>query len=306
MKDTSLVSVSIIIVNYNLTAAIRKLLNSINNFFKSIDYEVIVIDNNSPDRSIESLAIEFPKYRFEFLNSNFGFGHGNNVGTKFAVGKYILLLNPDTYLYEDTLSKLFYFAEAHPNFAVIGTRLIFPDGKFQVSYARYPNVKQELLNAVGLIGIALTTLYRIKDFLYRGREYYEVDFVFGSCMFIRKDVFESVNGFDESYFLFTEETDLCYRIKNHCRYKVIFWKGTSLVHSKSLVTGLNMPERIRLSYKSKLIFFKKHYSKFYLSILRYVVTLVFLLKHLTLFRKGKHRQEYKEAYQKIIKHYLNN
>lgn len=298
--------VSIIIVNYNLTEEVRKLLLSIKRYVKLIDYEVIIVDNNSPERSVENLSIEFPEFRFELLSTNLGFGHGNNVGAKIASGKYLLLLNPDTYLTEDVLFKLYQFAEAHSEFGVIGPRLIFPDGKFQVSYARYPNIKQELLNAVGLIGVTLSTFYRIKDFLFRKREFYNVDFVFGSCMFLRKEIFELVKGFDETYFLFTEETDLCYRIKNYKGFRVIYWKGTSVVHSKSLVTGKNMPERIKLSYKSKLIFFKKHYSSLRLFLLRNTIILIFLFKHLTLFRKGNDKQKYKEAYQSIIKHYFNH
>lgn len=297
--------VSIIIVNYDLTEEVRKLLLSIKKYVKLIDYEVIVVDNNSPDRSIENLNAEFPEFRFELLSTNLGFGHGNNVGAQIASGKYLLLLNPDTYLEEDIPFKLFQFAETNPDFGVIGPKLIFPDGKSQVSYARYPNNKQELLNAVGLIGITLSTFYRIKDFLFKKSEFYNVDFVFGSCMFLKKEIFELVKGFDETFFLFMEETDLCYRIKNYKGYRVIYWKGTNVVHSKSLVTGKNMPERIRLSYESKLIFFNKHYSKFYLFVLRFIIISVFLFKHLTLFRKGNTKQKYKEAYQSIIKHYLN-
>jgi GT2 family glycosyltransferase len=299
-----LISVSIIIVNYNLTEEIRKLLFSIKNFIKSIDYEVIVVDNNSTDRSVENLSAEFPEFKFRLLSTNLGFGHANNVGAKIAIGKYLLLLNPDTYLLEDTPAKLFQFAENHPQFAVIGPRLIFPDRKFQVSYAKYPNIKQEIMYAVGLIGFSLTMMYKIKDFLCNGKQFYEVDFVFGSCMFIRKVVYELVKGFDETYFLFTEETDLCYRIKNYQGFRVIYWKGTGIIHSKSLVTGKNIPERIKLSYESKLIFFKKHYSALRLLLLRYTIVLVFLFKHLTLFRKGNAKQKYKKAYRSIIKLYL--
>jgi len=199
-----MITVSIIIVNYNLTEAVRTLLNSIKEQVKEIEFEVIVVDNNSSDHSIVDLKEKFPEFRFEFLNTNFGFGHGNNIGVKLSKGKYLLLLNPDTYLINNLPFKLFQFAEAHTEFGVIGPKLIFPDGKYQVSYAKYPNIKQELLYSIGLIGIALRLLYRLKDLLYR-KSYYNVDFVFGSCMFIRSNVFQKVNGFDEEYFLFSEE-----------------------------------------------------------------------------------------------------
>jgi len=297
--------VSIIIVNYNLAESVRILLKSVEANTKKIDYEVIVVDNNSSDRSIERLPEEFPQIRFLFLNTNYGFGHGNNSGVKISSGKYLLLLNPDTYLTSNLPLQLYEFAEKHTDIAIIGPKLVFPDRSFQVSYAKFPNLKQELLYAVGLIGIGLRTLYKLKDFFYR-RSFYQVDFVFGSCMFIKRDVFDLVKGFDESYFLFTEETDLCYRIKKYEKYQVIFWKGADVVHAKSLVTGKNMSERIKLGYESRLIFFKKHYSKFRLCLFRFTVISVFLFKHLTLFRKGNAKRKYKEAYQSIIKHYLHN
>ena len=84
-------------------------------------------------------------FQFLFLNTNFGFGHGNNAGAKISNGKYLLLLNPDTFLTNNLPIKLYQFAEKHPDFGIIGPRLIFPDGSDQISYAKFPNLKQELL-----------------------------------------------------------------------------------------------------------------------------------------------------------------
>lgn len=302
MKDKK-IDVSIIIVNYNLTESIRKLLLSIKNHVTGIKYEVIVVDNNSPDRSIENLKEEFPEFSFEFLSTNYGFGQGNNTGVKLSTGKYILLLNPDTYLIENLPLKLYQVAEDNPEFGVIGPQLIFPDGKYQVSYARFPNIKQELLVAVGLIGPALTLVYKMKDFFFRNIKSYSVDFVFGSCMFIARDLYEKVNGFDEEYFLISEETDLCFKIKSNLGKKIIYWKGTKLVHEKSLATGKNIPERMKQAYKSKLIFFNKHYSRFYVYALKFVIILSFLFKQLFVFRKGANKRLYREAYREIIRHY---
>ncbi len=86
------IDISIIIVNYNLTESVRELLNSIKKYVNSINYEVIVVDNNSPDRSVENLKLEFPDFQFIYLNTNFGFGHGNNVGFSISRGEYLLLL----------------------------------------------------------------------------------------------------------------------------------------------------------------------------------------------------------------------
>ena len=304
MENT--IDVSIIIVNYNLTESIRKLLKSIQNYASEIKYEVIIVDNNSPDRSIKNLEHEFPDFQFIWLGTNCGFGCGNNAGEKISKGKYLLFLNPDTYLVSNLLLELFTFAEGHTNFGVIAPRLIFPDGRNQGSYAKYPNIKQEFLYAIRLTGIAFSAYYKLKDFFYRSSEFYFVDFVFGSCLFIRRDIFESVNGFDEDFFLFSEETDLCYRIKKYKKQKIVYWKKARIVHEKSLITGKNMPVRIKTVYESRLKFIKKHYSKFRLFLLKYTIIAVFLFKHLTLFKDGEPKNKYKEAYQAIIKHYMRN
>lgn len=304
-KNSNHIDVSIIIVNYNLTDSIRRLLLSVKEHVKGIKYEVIIVDNNSPDRSIENLESEFPEFRFEFLNTNYGFGHGNNIGAKLSKGKYLLLLNPDTYLIENLPLKLLNLAEKNPEFGVIGPQLIFPEGKNQVSYAKYPNIKQELLIAVGLIGPALTLLYGLKNIFSMKRKLYNVNFVFGSCMFIRKGSFEKVDGFDEEYFLFSEEADLCYKIKKISGEEIIHWTGTKLIHEKSLVTGQNIPLRMKQAYASKLIFFKKHYPGYYVFLLRYIIVLSFLFKRMTLFRKKTDKKNFKEAYEEIIKIYYN-
>jgi len=136
-----MIEVSIIIVNYNLTNEVRKLLNSIKKYVRDINFEVIVIDNNSPERDIEGLVNEFPEYKFELLKTNYGFGHGNNVGVKKTTGKYLLLLNPDTFLINNLPSNLYNFAIKHPEFAVIGPLLIYEDGGLQTSYAKFPNLR---------------------------------------------------------------------------------------------------------------------------------------------------------------------
>ena len=105
MENT--IDISIIIVNYNLTESIRNLLLSIKKYTDTICYEVIIVDNNSPDRSIEELKTEFPEFSFVFLNTNFGFGHGNNSGFARSRGEYLLLLNPDTYLVDNMPTGLY-------------------------------------------------------------------------------------------------------------------------------------------------------------------------------------------------------
>ncbi len=298
-------SVSLIIVNYNLTESIRKLLFSIDQFVTNIDFEVVVVDNNSPDRSIEKLAYDFPQFRFEFLNTNYGFGHGNNEGASLTTGKYLLLLNPDTYLVANLPLRLFNFAESHPEFGIIGPKMIFPDGRFQVSTAKFPSFKQEIGNLSGL-SIPLLNIINFFKFRVLRKAYFDVDYIFGSCMMINSQLYKELNGFDEDYFLFAEEMDLCYRTWKNTRYKVVYYLNENIVHMKSLITGNNMPLRTKLGYESKLKFFKKHYPTPKMFIIKNIIVMMFILKYITLFRKKREKNEYKKAYRDIIKLYLKN
>lgn len=295
--------ISIIIVNYNLTQNIRRLLHTIDKFVTNIDYEVVVVDNNSPDRSIESLTTEFPQFRFEFLTTNYGFGHGNNVGASLTTGKYLLLLNPDTYLVDNLPITLYNFAETHTGFGIIGPQMNYPDGSFQISYAKFPNLKQEIAKVLGIIRPLLTILHNIKC-KFNSKNYFEVDFIFGSCMFIRRKVFEEVGGFDENYFLIVEETDLCYEAKKNTNYAIVYWQGAKIVHLKSQVTGKDIPRRLKQEYTSKLMFFNKHYSLFRVIALRSLIVIIFATKYLALFRKKEDISKLKNLYSDIIKLYL--
>ncbi len=298
------IDISIIIVNYNLTESIRNLLKSVEKYIDGIRYEVIVIDNNSPDRSIENLKSEFPDFKFLLLDTNFGFGHGNNSGFEQAKGEYILLLNPDTYLVDNMPLGLYRFAKEHPDFGIIGPKMIFPDGRFQVSTAKFPGLFKEIGDLSGF-SIRTTRLSNFINFKILKKKILEVDYVFGSCMLIKTDLYRKLKGFDEDYFLFTEEVDLCYRTKKYTGYKVIYYLNEKIVHMKSLVTGKDMPLRMKLGYESKFKFFRKHYSSFKFNMIKKTVVLMFVLKHLTLFRQKDEKNNFKAAYRNIINFYTN-
>ncbi|MCZ6703362.1 MAG: glycosyltransferase family 2 protein, partial [Ignavibacteria bacterium] len=294
----------IIIVNYNLTENIRNLLTTIDQNVKDIDYEVIVVDNNSPDRSVEKLTSEFPQFRFEFLNTNYGFGHGNNVGASKTSGKYLLLLNPDTFLVDNLPLKLYNFAEKHNGFGIIAPQMDYPDGTFQISYAKFPNLKQEIAKFFGIIRPLLIMLHKFKC-KFNSKNYFEVDFVFGSCMFIRREIFDEVEGFDEKYFLLTEEVDLCYRVRQKTKYRIIYWQGAKIVHLKSQITGKDVTTRFKQEYFSKWRFFNKHYSFIRVFVLRLFIVIIFSLKYLAHTLKKERKQKIKGVYLYIIKLYLN-
>ena len=301
MNDS--INISIIIVNYNLADNIRILLKSIQNYTSGINYEVIVVDNNSPDRTIEELADEFSDFQFNFLNTNFGFGHANNVGFSKSKGEYLLLLNPDTYLIDNLLFNLYKIAKDNLEFGIIGPRLLYPNGDFQVSTGNFPNILSEIGNLSGLITPVIKIVNFFKFCLFKKNIYY-VDFIYGSCMMIKSELFNKLNGFDEDYFLFTEEVDLCYRTWNYSKYKVVYSFDEKIVHLKSLITGSNLAVRMKLGYESKLKFFKKHYSKQKTWVLKGSIISLFGLKFIYSFMKRD--QDYRKYLREIIGYYLRN
>ncbi len=297
------VLISVIIVNYNLTDSIRILLNSIKKYVTDIAYEVIVVDNNSADRSIELLEEEFREYKFIFLNTNYGFGHGNNAAFKYSSGEYLLFLNPDTYLINNLLLTMYKLAKMNPDFGIIGPRMIFPDGKFQISTANFPSWIQEIGNISRLSNpvLKIINLFRYKIFT---KKFYEVDYIFGSCMLINSKLYENLKGFDEGYFLFDEDADICYRTWNDTEYKVIYAFSEKIVHLKSQVTGKDMPRRLKLGYESRLKFIQKNYSFSKRTTLKASIICMFLLKYVYSFLRKNKMLYFRHIYKSIIVEYF--
>ncbi|MCX7832909.1 MAG: glycosyltransferase family 2 protein, partial [Ignavibacteria bacterium] len=210
---------SIIIVNYNTTEFIKNCINSIKSNINQKDFEIIVVDNNSDDRSIESLTDEYPDVKFIWQNSNRGFGAGCNIGIKNSESQYILLLNPDIEVKTNAIEILLQYIKSHHEVAICSGILLDQNNNVLYSYNDFPGLSWEFREAYGLFLKSkikkLTTRKEIIEKLP-----FEVDWFHGACMMIRKDIFEKVNGFDENIFLYYEDVDLCKKIKN-LGYKIV-------------------------------------------------------------------------------------
>ena len=256
--------VSIIIVNYRTPELVLQCVASIRKYSTTWPYEIIVVDNHSQDQSIEILSA-CSDIQLICNRTNAGFAGANNRGSEIARGKYVYLLNSDTYLVDDTVSMLVDYMEnhAHADVGVCGTDLIDPAGKKQASYGHFPSVK-ELIFQFG------------PDRLFRN--YYNtrlsqgvcchfnkpkaVDFVSGASMFIRAEVYQQLNGLDEDYFLYFEETDFAFRAQQK-HWKVMLLPAAQVVHleggSQTGQSKENFPKLERFTI-GKLLFFKKHRS----------------------------------------------
>lgn len=300
-----MVDIAIIIVNYNLTNDIRCLISSIKQKVSFKNYKILVVDNNSPNRDIGLLTTEFKDVEFVFLDKNYGFGYANNIGIKKQKAKYYLLLNPDTYLKNDLVSNLFSFMENNLSFGIVGPKIMYEDGIEQISALRYSNIMYLLADLSGNLG-------RYQQFEKKRREllinedFYEVDYVLGACLMIRKEIFDKIGFFDEDYFLFAEETDLCYRVNKYSNYKVIYTKTLSITHVGGRSTNQIKTKRIKWLYESKLIFYKKHYSKLKSFFLRSIIILI-MLKYIIVISLKKNevqQKAYIDTYWYLIKYYI--
>ncbi|MBI3788099.1 MAG: glycosyltransferase family 2 protein [Ignavibacteriales bacterium] len=269
-------SVSIILVNYNGCEFTRDALRSI--AMHSPQSQVIVIDNHSMDKSKELLPSEFPSVKFLFLDENRGFGAANNAGAAIAEGEHLFFLNNDTKLLSDTPAKLAEIFLSGKNIGICGPKLLNEDSTFQLSFGNDPSILGEWKTR------------RVERNIQQGNkeslEYFEqtysaqtnVDWVTGAALMIPKNLFHRIGGFDERYFMYFEDADLCHRVRKE-GYKVCYVPTAALIHygGKSYSKG---NEKIITEYRvSQLHFYKKHRGKLQQLSLR----LYLFLKFFTLF-----------------------
>lgn len=248
---------SVIIVNYNVTQLLRKCILSIGKFVQNVDYEIIVIDNASPDSSWKSLIAEFPDVHFVASEENGGFAVANNLGVERAKGKYVLLLNPDTELEGDYMKEVLDFAEAQEDFGCLGLRLHDAHGNF------LPESKR-----------SVPDMFNSFEKLFTGRRssnaksYYrndiaeneiaEVEVITGAFLLAKKETYRKIGGLDEAYFMYGEDIDLCYTFlqngfKNwyYGKYSVLHHKGESTVKDEKYLARF---------YGAMQIFVNKYYG----------------------------------------------
>ncbi len=247
--------VSIILVNYNGADVVVDCLQSLQQHLHTIPYETIVVDNDSHDGSPDLIQQKFPDVHLLRLPENRGFGAGNNAGAKIARGDFLLLLNTDTLLTGDVLPALVRLMEEHPKVGIIGPKLLNLDGSLQLSTAW----------AIGIVG-EYKTLQRHKQYANpEQREAIrqtfehsqEVDVVVGAALFIRKTLFEQLNGFDEHFFMYCEESDLCQRAQT-LGWKILYTPEVSVMHILGHSVG-KLSDRMALEYRrSQLYYYQKH------------------------------------------------
>ncbi|MBI5020371.1 MAG: glycosyltransferase [Ignavibacteriales bacterium] len=255
--------VSVIIVNYNVRAFLENSLNSVLKALKGIDGEIIVVDNASDDGSIEMVRQKFPQINLMVNNKNVGFAAANNQGIRISKGEYLLLLNPDTILQENTIKIMLNFLERNKDVGLAGCKILNPDGSLQLACRRsFPSPWVAFTKIIGLSNL----FPRVPLFGKYNLEYldpeksYEVDAVSGSFMFVRRKVAEEVGGLDEQFFMYGEDLDWCYRIKE-AGWKIYYVHETQVIHYKGESVRRSNIDEVKLFYEAMRLFVKKHFSR---------------------------------------------
>lgn len=254
---------SIIIVSWNTRDLLHACVQSIYNKTRGVTFEIFVIDNASQDGSVEMMRENFAAVKTIANTTNRGFAAANNQGIKLASGRYIVLLNPDTKLLEDSFCTMVSFMDAHAQCGIGGCRLLNPDGTEQASVRRFPTLLDQMIILLKLHhlfhGFSRMRAYLCGDFDYTRTQ--SVDQVMGACFMARDDVFKRVGLLDEGFFNWFEEVDFCKRTKMH-GYDVYYISTTSLVHHFGQSFNQLMPvSKQRMWNRSLRHYFYKHHSK---------------------------------------------
>jgi N-acetylglucosaminyl-diphospho-decaprenol L-rhamnosyltransferase len=219
--------------------------------------EVVVVDHGSTDGTVELVRERFPQARL-IEQENRGMGGGNNAGMRVATGRYFLLLNSDAWVVGDGLRRLVEFADSRPDAAVVGPRLVNPDGSLQRSVRAFPTLWRLATEYFFLRKLAPRT--NALNAFYGGpfdhASVREADWLYGACLLVRREAADAVGLFDEDFFMFSEEVDWCYRFQA-AGWKVLFYPGAEVVHVGGGSHGGRMYSE---NLRGHLRFFAKHYG----------------------------------------------
>jgi GT2 family glycosyltransferase len=281
MKD-----LSIIFVNWNCVAYTEQAIASILDTTEGIDYEVIVVDNDSADAPCQKLTSRFPWIRLLLSKDNIGFGRANNLGASISTGKYLLFLNPDTLILNNALERMIAALDATVLGGAIGCRLFNSDGTLQTSCVQtFPTILNQLLALDWMQNRFPALPLWGKQALYSTTPHviHEVEVVSGAAILVKRDVFESVGGFHPRYFMFTEEVDLCYSIYR-AGWKVLYCGDAHITHFGGQSTKAREDNFADITMRDSIFrFLRRHRGTLYASMYRFALLLSAICRIVLLF-----------------------
>jgi GT2 family glycosyltransferase len=246
--------VSVIVASHNTRVYLERCLRLLGD-----SHEVIVVDTLSSDGSRELVRDRFPHVRLVELDANPGYGGALNRGIALASGTYLLLMNGDAWPHEDAVERLVSFAARESRAGVVGPRLVNPDGTLQPSVRGFPTLWRLTTEYLFLRWLAprssLLNAFYGAGFDHRSRR--DAEFLVGAVLLVRREAFNEIEGFDERFFMFNEEVDLCYRARA-AGWNVVFCPGAEFVHVGGASTTPKWPQMYREQLRSHLRFLDKH------------------------------------------------
>ena len=253
---------TVVIVNYNVRHFLEQTLLSVRRAVRGMDAEVFVVDNHSQDDSVAMVRAQFPEVQLIANTDNPGFSKANNQAIRLARGRYVLLLNPDTVVGENTFRDCFDFMEKHPEAGGLGVRMIDGSGTFLPESKRgFPSPWVAFCKTFGLAAIfpKSKTFGRYHLGYLSPDSTNPVDVLSGAFMWMRRSVLGEVGLLDEQFFMYGEDIDLSYRIKQG-GYENYYFAGTSIIHYKGESTKKGSLNYVRVFYQAMIIFARKHFT----------------------------------------------
>lgn len=259
----STVNLSCIIVNYHNSAPLKSCLESVYRTLRKISFEVIIVDNSQNDPGMVFLKESYPQVKVIQNATNVGFAKANNQAALSAQGDTLLFLNPDTILTDQAIEKMVAHLESNQDIGALGPKVLNTDGSVQYSCRRFPTLMTGFFNRYSLLSRwfpsnPYTVQYLMKDFNHI--ENREVDWLSGCCLMVPRAVFEKVGGFDEHYFLFNEDVDLCRAIAQH-GFKVMYFPLAEITHHVSTSNSKVPVEIIIKRHRGMRHYYEKHHGK---------------------------------------------
>jgi GT2 family glycosyltransferase len=272
--------ISIIVVNYNVEFFLEQCLNSVREALKDVSGEVLVVDNNSIDNSVSMVAEKFPEFTLIANKDNLGFSKANNQGMKIAKGEYILLLNPDTVVQEDTFSKVLHFMDEHPDAGGLGVKMVDGKGRF------LPESKRGLPTpAVAFWKLfGFSTLFPKSKFFGQyhlgyldKNENHKIQILSGAFMLMRQEALNKVGLLDEAFFMYGEDIDLSYRLTQG-GFNNYYFADTSIIHYKGESTKKSSVNYVIVFYRAMVIFAEKHFSSNNAKLFSFLINMAIYLR----------------------------
>lgn len=280
---------SIVIVNYNTFELTRDTINSILKYSYPFSYEIIVVDNASGDDSLDKLT-ELFKDKVKFIKSaeNNGFAAGNNLALKDVSSKFVLLLNSDTIVWEDTLENIYSYMLENKDVGACGCQVLLEDNTLDKACKRsFPNVKNSFFRLFHIPTKSSGNDYNLDNLDDDG--VYEIDCLTGAFIFMRSEVLSQIGLLDETFFMYGEDIDLCYRIKK-AGWKIVYFGKNKITHFKGASSKKQKSKLIYEFYRAMYVYYKKHNAdenNFLVNVVVYIgIAFLCLLKlFLNIFKK---------------------